>query len=102
LSGANGWNGCVAASHFVRLSTLRTSVGARFHLASFGIKVAQIMFRDGGLPDLLLDVSDPTGLAGAAGREVNFASADADAPAAGDADSAIVERVVWRGWRPAG
>ena len=70
-----------------------------FRTALFVVEVSQIILQEGDLPDLVLDLSDAHGLAGEGGREVDLASADADATAAGDADSAIVERVVWRAWR---
>lgn len=69
--------------------------GAGFHPALFIIEVSQIVLEEAHLPDLVLDLSDSYGLAGERGREVDFASANADATTAGDADGAIVERVVW-------
>ena len=43
FSRANGWNGCIAASHFVRLSALRASDGAGFDPALLVVEVALIL-----------------------------------------------------------
>jgi hypothetical protein len=90
LSGMNGLNGCFAASHFVRLSALRASKGAGFHPALLIIEVSRIIVHEAHQPDLVFDLSDAHGLASERGREIDFASANADATAAGNAYGAIV------------
>ena len=60
------------------------------------IEVSQLVVEEAHQPDLVFDLSDAHGLASERGREVDFAPADAEATAAGDADGAIVERVVRR------
>lgn len=50
-------------------------------------------------PDLVIDLADPNELAGKDLAEVDFASADADAPAACDPDSFVVIRVFRLGRR---
>jgi hypothetical protein len=60
-------------------------IGAGFDPAPFIIEVAQIVVQEADQPDLVVDLANAHGLAGESGGEVDFAQADADTSAAGDA-----------------
>jgi len=67
--------------HFVRCER----IGAGFDPAPFIIEVSQIVVQEADQPDLVVDLANAHGLAGESGGEVDFAQADADTSAAGDA-----------------
>ena len=58
------------------------------------VEESQIILQEADLPDFVVDLAHAHELAGEDVAEVDLAPAEADATATGDADGAVVERVV--------
>ena len=68
--------------------------GTGFHPVLIRIEVPQIVLQEADLPDLVVDFADAHQLLCQRRTQVDLPTAEADAPAARDADGAIVERVL--------
>ena len=58
------------------------------------IEVPEVIVHEADEPDVLAHLLDADALAREDGTEIDFASIEADAPARGDGDGFVVERVI--------